>query len=96
MISLAGSRGGVARMKILAALSEKQMNVNEISRLLSIDYKTSQHHIRVLEKSGLVSSSGEKYGNRYKLSTLLESNMDMLAGIWEKVDKAGKRRINHG
>ena len=33
-ISLAGSRGGFARMKMIAALSEKQMNVNETSRLL--------------------------------------------------------------
>lgn len=89
-ISLAGSRGGIARMKMLAALSEKQMNVNEISRLLSVDYKTAQHHIRVLEKSGLVSPSGAKYAKRWRLSTLLESNKDILAGIWEKVDKVNK------
>jgi|GEM_PF-6188817 DNA-binding transcriptional ArsR family regulator len=37
---LAGSRGGETRAKILMALKERPYNANQLTRILSLDYKT--------------------------------------------------------
>ena len=88
MLSLAGTRGGFARLNILLMLERKPSNINEIAKNLSIDYKTAQHHIRVLEKSGLIVSSGKKYGNNYELSALLKINKNMLKEISSNMGKS--------
>ena len=87
LLSLTGTRGGIVRLKILMMLNRKSYNTNEISKNLFLDYKTVQHHIRVLEKSNLITSSRKRYANSYRLSSLLGANKDMLKEIWEKVDK---------
>ena len=51
------------------------MNIDEISKNLSVDYKTAQHHIRVLEKSGLIASKRKTYDNSYTLSALLNKKL---------------------
>ena len=78
MLSLAATRGGPLRLKILMVLVKNPKNTNQIASEFFIDYKTAQHHIRVLEKSGLVVSSKNKYDNTYAPSTLLKENIDAL------------------
>ena len=73
-----GSRGGPPRLRILLALEKKLMNINQISRELSIDYKTAQYHVRNLEKSGIVTSSGKGYDNPYVISALLANDKAFL------------------
>jgi len=92
MLSLAGTRGGAARMQILSMLDRKPRNVNEISRELSVDYKSAQHHVRVLEKSGLITAAGKKYDNTYMLSTLLKAHKDVLDEISRDTRNMGKTR----
>lgn len=82
VLSLSGTRGGLVRLRILLLL-EKPQNINELSRRLNLDYKTVQHHIRVLEKSDLITSSKKNYGNSYRLSTLLASNKEILRELRE-------------
>ena len=53
------ARGGPTRLKILLLLADNALNINEMSKRLSMDYKTVQYHIRNLEKSGLVLPSGK-------------------------------------
>ncbi|HLI46640.1 MAG TPA: winged helix-turn-helix domain-containing protein [Geobacterales bacterium] len=61
-----GSRGGVNRMKIMKELLNKPMNINQISYKLGLDYKTVEHHIRVLEENKLVENPiKNKYGSLY-------------------------------
>ena len=81
LLSLAGTKGGYVRMQIIMLLQKKPYNINELSKKLSLDYKTVQHHIRVLEKSNLIVSSKKKYDNSYKLSTLLLAHKDILKEI---------------
>ena len=88
-LSIAGTRGGVLRLKILMALKEKPRNTNEISKLFSIDYKTAQHHMRVLEKSGLVVSAGKRYDNSFMLSPLLGANKEILEEVAGNLGKSG-------
>ena len=78
LMSIVGTRGGVVRLKILLLLESTSHNINELSKILSLDYKSVQHHIRVLEKSGLITPSGKKYANAYRLSSLLEAHKDVL------------------
>lgn len=84
----AGTRGGDNRIKILDLLIKKPLNINKISEDLQLDYKTIQHHIRILEKNNLVTKVGDKYGILYFISNYMEKNIDSYYGIKNKL-KAG-------
>ncbi len=75
MLYTSGTRGGPQRLEILSILSKKPENTNVIAGKLGIDYKTAQHHMRVLEKAGFVSPAGKKYGNEYTLSPLVPKSL---------------------
>lgn len=83
MFSITATRGGPVRLQIILLLLENPRNINELSKRLNMDYKTVQHHMRVLEKSNLIMSSRKRYGNAYKLSTLLLSNKDIIETLKE-------------
>ena len=83
----AGTRGGINRIRIILVLKEEPMNMNQISKKLSLDYKAIQHHIRILEKNNLLKSEGKKYGVTYLPSTFLEENMGIFNDIARKLDK---------
>jgi predicted transcriptional regulator len=72
-----GSKGGETRKQILLALKQKPMNANVLSKKLSFDYKTIQHHLLVLEKNELITKIGEKYGQVYFISVELEDNFEL-------------------
>ncbi|HYY71952.1 MAG TPA: winged helix-turn-helix domain-containing protein, partial [Nitrososphaeraceae archaeon] len=54
----AGTRGGDNRIKILDILIKNPLNINKISEELQLDYKTIQHHMRILEKNNLITKMG--------------------------------------
>jgi predicted transcriptional regulator len=86
---IAGSRGGVNRARIIKALHERPYNVNQLSQELDLDYKTIQHHIKVLEDHNIiVNSSGEKkYGAMIFLSNRMEDNYPIFLEILSKMKK---------
>ena len=84
---IAGSRGGVNRGKIIEILKEVPMNANQLGNQLEVDYRTVRHHIDVLEKNGLITSMGERYGKMYFLSMELEENYQDFEEIWERIRK---------
>jgi DNA-binding transcriptional ArsR family regulator len=86
LLSLAGTKGGYVRLQIIMLLQKKPSNINELAKKLSLDYKTVQHHIRVLEKSNLITSSKKRYGNAYKLSELLIAHKDILKELQHGAD----------
>jgi DNA-binding transcriptional ArsR family regulator len=89
---LAGTRGGVTRIEMLRLLRERPYNTNQIHEKLGLDYKTVQHHIRMLMNSNIITSGeGKKYGSMYFLSPLFEANMQLFDEILEKV---GESQIN--
>ena len=88
MLLIAGTKGGPSRLKILFMLQARPLNINEISMELSVDYKTAQHHVRVLEKHGLIISSGKSYGNSYSISPILESSRSVLKSMIEDMGKS--------
>lgn len=88
---IAGTRGGVNRAQIITAIREEPRNANQLGSLLEVDYRTVRHHLDVLEKNGLLTSMGEKYGKMYFLSPELEENFGVFEEIWNEIGKKLKR-----
>jgi DNA-binding transcriptional ArsR family regulator len=86
----AGTRGGKNRISIMESLIQQPHNINQLAEIIKIDYKAIQHHIRVLEKNNLITSSGEKYGVLYFISNYFEVNIDAFKEVKTKIMKAKK------
>ena len=86
---IAGSRGGTNRARIIKALHDRPYNVIQLSLELDLDYKTIQHHIKVLlDHNILVNSSEEKkYGEMIFLSNRMEENYPIFLEILSKMKK---------
>ncbi len=83
--TFAGSKGCINRVKIVSQLRETPLNTNQLSDQLGLDYKVVERHLDILDKYGLVTKVGDRYGETYFLSTLLESNLNL---FYEIADKA--------
>lgn len=85
---LTGTRGGMNRIEILQLLSKKSLNANKIKEKLELDYKTVQHHLRLLVKNRFVSISGERYGASYCLTEEFKLHDKTFREILAKVNKS--------
>ncbi len=92
----AGTKGGIARIKITLILKDNPSNANKLSRELGLDYKAIRHHLKVLEKNNLVTKLGENYGTTYFLSSLLESNIVVYDEIITKMKESVKENFLGG
>lgn len=86
---IAGSRGGTNRARIIKALHDRPYNVNQLSLELDLDYKTIQHHIKVLVDHNIIVNSSEekKYGAMIFLSNRMEENYPIFLEILSKMKK---------
>ncbi|MGB9978792.1 ArsR/SmtB family transcription factor [Methanobacterium sp.] len=84
---IAGTRGGINRAKIIKLLNERPYNVNQLSEIIKVDYRTIRYHMDILEENEIVTSAGEKYGMLYFLSSKMEKNYETFLTIWEEVVK---------
>lgn len=82
---LGGKRGGVNRARIIFFLRERPRNLNQLANDLQVQYKTIQHHVKVLLDSTLVVASGEGYGSVYSLSPWFEAHIETFDRICEKL-----------
>jgi DNA-binding transcriptional ArsR family regulator len=69
---LGGSRGGENRAKILSAIKSRPCNLNQLAKLIGVDYRSVQHHMTVLQKNNLVLSAGQRYGVVYSIHPYLD------------------------
>lgn len=81
------TRGGFTRLRIISLLLAQPLNTHQLSLALGLDYKAVQHHMNVLVKNNLVSTSGEKYGAIFRLSNFLEINIQALDEAIEKLER---------
>src|SRR2546422_8921462 len=89
---LGGTRGGPNRAEIIKTLQNRPSNANQLAETLRVDYKTIQHHIRILEENGLVSLTNKgSYGAVLFLTTRMEEALPILDEIWSRI---GTRKIN--
>ena len=89
---IAGTRGGITRAKIIEAIKEQPQNANQLSNILEMDYRTIRHHLNVLNKNKLITSTGDGYGNTYFLSPELDENYEVFEEILNKMWKKQKRK----
>ncbi len=83
---LAGTRGGLMRIKIIELIKDRPYNANQIKEALEVDYKTVQHHLKVLLENKILTTSEEKkYGSVYFLSPMVEKNIHIIEEIREKI-----------
>jgi len=89
---LGGTRGGPNRAEIIKTLQNRPCNANQLAETLRVDYKTIQHHIRILEENGLVSLANKgSYGAVLFLTTKMEDALPILDEIWSRI---GTRKIS--
>ena len=88
---IAGSRGGVTRARIIETLRENPQNANQLATTLEMDYRTIRHHLKILEKNRLTTSTGDGYGKTYFLAVDLEENYGLFEQILNKLWKKQKR-----
>ena len=84
---LIASSGGLNRARILKELIKKPCNANELSKILKLDYKTTRHHLEILQKNRLIVSSKEEYNKVYFPSNIIENNIELFNEIWVKIGK---------
>jgi len=89
---IAGSRGGTSRALIIQALKESPQNANQLTTILKMDYRTIRHHLKVLEKNGLITSAGDRYGLTYFLSPQIETNYELFEEILKKIGINSEKR----
>lgn len=94
----AGTCGGITRLRIITRLLDQTRNSNQIAGDLGLDYKGVTHHMKVLERNNMVSKIGDgRYGVHYRISDLLESNLDVLDTAIDKmsynIERKNKKKI---
>lgn len=83
---LAGTRGGLNRIRIIDALLERPYNAHQLSEELELDYRTMRHHLDVLTKNHVLSRpEGKAYGSMYFVSGAMEPYMDVFEKIRSSV-----------
>ena len=81
----AGSKGATNRIKIINLLTKNPYNINRLSEELHLDYKTIQHHVRVLEANNFIRRDESSYPTIYFIAPLLEASMDIFEEIQLKI-----------
>lgn len=84
---LGGTRGGPSRVEILKALRQRPLNANQLSETVGLDYKTVEHHLRVLRENGLVTSEKGTYGALLFLSSAIEDGWPLVEEIWDRIGR---------
>lgn len=84
--TLAGTRGGPNRARVLRALSEQPRNANQLADDLDLAYNTVRYHLDVLEENGVITSSDADYGTVYLPSDRTQSNCETVETILTQLD----------
>ena len=83
---IAGSKGGENRARIIQLLHERPYNANQITQSLHLDYKTIRHHLDVMKKHQVITSTEEGYGSMYFLTEQMEAKYTDFMEIWKQID----------
>jgi DNA-binding transcriptional ArsR family regulator len=89
MYLLVGTKGGFNRLQIMRLIHDEPLNPNKIGEKLNLDYKTVQHHLKLLRENGIVvmSSPSGTYGAMYFLAPYVEKNISLVDEIWARFGK---------
>ena len=86
---MGGTRGGPNRAEIIKTLHTRPCNANQLAQILGVDYKTIQHHLRVLEENGLIAPSEKRaYGAVLFLTPKMEEALPILYESWSRIGRS--------
>lgn len=83
---LGGTRGGPMRIRIISLLRDRPSNTNQVSLALGIDYKTAEHHLKVLRENHIVSPSSDGYGAMFLLTNEMEASLTEFDAIVQRIE----------
>lgn len=83
---LAGTRGGPNRARILNAVRERPRNANRLAEETGLAYQTVRHHLDVLERNDVVTSTDEDYGAVYLPSDRTRQHWDTVEDIIDQIE----------
>ena len=81
----ATTRGGPTRIRIVELILKRPYNMHQISKKLKLDYKTVQHHIKILMENKIIIAEEKKYGTIYFPSAMFEDVKDIFEEIKNKM-----------
>jgi DNA-binding transcriptional ArsR family regulator len=84
------TRGGNMRLKIMKSILDNPKNANQLSSDTKVNYRTIEHHIKILLANNLLSVQGEGYGRVYFASHLLTKNFYIFEEILDKAGMTGR------
>ncbi|WP_407422638.1 ArsR family transcriptional regulator [Methanobrevibacter sp.] len=73
---LLGRKGGRTTIRIIDQLLIRPYNMNQLSKILKLDYKTIKYHMHLILKLNLVEGDVEEYGSLYFPSKKLINNLN--------------------
>lgn len=85
--TLAGTRGGPNRARILRALDSRPRNANRLAEELDLAYNTVRHHLDILEDNDIITSADESYGAVYLPSERARQHWDTIEEIISQVEQ---------
>lgn len=88
---LTGMKGGIKRVEIIKLLIKNRLNANQLKEKLKLDYKTIQHHLRLLIKNRFIMNSGNNYGAVYSITEDFKKNISTFNEILAKINKLPDR-----
>lgn len=84
---LAGTRGGVNRVRILRTVDNRPRNANQLAEELDLNYDTIRHHLDVLNDNDVLECSGDDYGAVYLPSDTARAHWETIEMIIDELDR---------
>ncbi len=87
---LTGTRGGMNRIHILKLIQHSPLNAHQLKEKLNLDYKTIQHHLRLLSKHNFIRMGNETYGATYHFTDLFKQYTSVFRKILANLNKSSE------
>lgn len=85
-----GRKGGNTSLKIIRILLDTPCNINQIAKIMNINYSTADYHIKFLVKNEILVKKSEGYGALYMVASTLKKNIEKYNDVKRELEK----RIN--